>query len=179
MGGVRSVGGVQAVAVVLIVEGVRIFEVTPVGGVVLCGVVLVATVMREVLNVEVGDILFNSLVKGDGIFISLIIQTVVRGVLNSTLRIASPALLPLRHSSSPNPKLFSIYPLKCLLFLFKINSARYKNQKYFPITVLTDTFGVKQEAEVTLLSCGDSTIDFACKKSQCKQYKRAFNLLYV
>ena len=64
------------------------------------GVVLVATVMREVLNVEVGDISFNSLVKSDGIFISLIIQTVIRGVLNSVLRIASPALLPLRHSSS-------------------------------------------------------------------------------
>lgn len=47
------------------------------------GVVLVATVMREVLNVEVGDISFNSLVKSDGIFISLIIQTVIRGVLNS------------------------------------------------------------------------------------------------
>ena len=95
--GVRSVEGVQAVRVVLIVEDVLIFEVMPVGGVVLCGVVLVATVLREVLNVEVGDILFTSLVKGDGILISFIIQTVVRGDLNSALRIASPALLPLRH----------------------------------------------------------------------------------
>ena len=100
VGGVQSVEGVRAVGVMLIGEDVLIFEVMPVGGVVLCGVVLVATVTREVLNVEVGDILFNSLVKGDGIFISLIIQTVVRGVLNSALRIASPALLPLRHSSS-------------------------------------------------------------------------------
>ena len=100
VGGVWAVGGVQAVGVMLIVEDVLIFEVMPVGKVVLCGVVLVETVTREVLNVDVGDILFNSLVKGDGIFISLIIQTVVRGVLNSALRIASPALLPLRHSSS-------------------------------------------------------------------------------
>ena len=100
MGGVWAVGGAQAVGVMLIVEDVLIFEVMPVGKVALCGVVLVETVTREVLNVDVGDILFNSLVKGDGIFISLIIQTVVRGVLNSALRIASPALLPLRHSSS-------------------------------------------------------------------------------
>ena len=100
VGGVWAVGGVQAVGVMLIVEDVLIFEVMPVGKVVLCGVVLVETVTREVLNVDVGDILFNSLVKGDGIFISLIIQTVVRGVLNSALRIASPALFPLRHSSS-------------------------------------------------------------------------------
>lgn len=100
VGGVWAVGGVQAVGVMLIVEDVLIFEVIPVGKVALCGVVLVETVTREVLNVDVGDILFNSLVKGDGIFISLIIQTVVRGVLNSALRIASPALFPLRHSSS-------------------------------------------------------------------------------
>ena len=100
VGGVWAVGGVQAVGVMLIVEDVLIFEVTPVGKLVLCGVVLVETVTTEVLNVDVGDILFNSLVKGDGIFISLIIQTVVRGALNSALRIASPALLPLRHSSS-------------------------------------------------------------------------------
>ena len=100
VGGVQSVEGVWAMGVMLIVEDVLIFEVMPVGKVVLCGVVLVETVTREVLNVDVWDILFNSLVKGDGIFISLIIQTVVRGVLNSALRIASPALLPLRHSSS-------------------------------------------------------------------------------
>ena len=100
VGGVWAVGGVQAVGVMLIVEDVLIFEVMPVGKVALCGVVLVETVTREVLNVDVGDILFNSLVKGDGIFISLIIQTVVREVLNSALRIASPALFPLRHSSS-------------------------------------------------------------------------------
>ena len=56
--------------------------------------------LRKVLNVDVGDILFNSLVKGDGIFIGFIIQIAVRGEVNSALRIAGPAFLPLGHSSS-------------------------------------------------------------------------------